>query len=240
MNGLATRAWDSYDAYLFDIDGTLLNCTDAVHYFAFCDTLTMLAEKPVNLDGVVAHGNTDIGILRDALALADVCRTSDGGRACRRLRERMCRHVERHQDGFANRGTAACARGAAAIFTGAELCWVWPRETWKRIGRLKLSHGGLLGYFDFGGYSDLYEYRKDVFAAALESRHAPSRAARRTCASWAIRPADVQAAHANGLDVIAVCNSGIYTRQQLLADRPTLCIDSFADLFLQALRAVTR
>ena len=43
------RAWDSYDAYLFDIDGTLLNCTDAVHYFAFCDTLTMLARRPLNL-----------------------------------------------------------------------------------------------------------------------------------------------------------------------------------------------
>ena len=23
------RAWDEYDAYLFDIDGTLLHCTDA-------------------------------------------------------------------------------------------------------------------------------------------------------------------------------------------------------------------
>ena len=27
--------WDSADAFLFDIDGTLLNSRDAVHYFAF-------------------------------------------------------------------------------------------------------------------------------------------------------------------------------------------------------------
>ena len=29
------RAWDAFDAYLFDIDRTLINCTDATHYFAF-------------------------------------------------------------------------------------------------------------------------------------------------------------------------------------------------------------
>ena len=35
--GTLPRAWDDFDAYLFDVDGTLLNCRDAVHYFAFCD-----------------------------------------------------------------------------------------------------------------------------------------------------------------------------------------------------------
>ena len=66
------RAWDEFDAYLFDIDGTLINCRDAVHYFAFCEALTRIAGRPTNLDGVVAHGNTDVGILRDALHLAKV------------------------------------------------------------------------------------------------------------------------------------------------------------------------
>jgi FMN phosphatase YigB (HAD superfamily) len=54
------RKWDAYDAYLFDIDGTLLTCHDAVHYFAFCEALTALAGRELNLDGVVAHGNTDV------------------------------------------------------------------------------------------------------------------------------------------------------------------------------------
>ena len=61
------RAWDEYDVYLFDIDGTLLECRDAVHYFAFCAVLDSLAGRPLTLEGVTAHGNTDIGILRDAL-----------------------------------------------------------------------------------------------------------------------------------------------------------------------------
>jgi beta-phosphoglucomutase-like phosphatase (HAD superfamily) len=69
---MTPRPWDSYDAYLFDIDGTLLNCTDAVHYFAFCDSLTAVAGRPINLDGVVTHGSVDVAILRDAWALAGV------------------------------------------------------------------------------------------------------------------------------------------------------------------------
>ena len=73
MEGWPTvRVWDTYDAYLFDIDGTLLQCTDAVHYFGFCDALTRVAGRPLNLDGVVAQGNVDPGILRDALVLAGV------------------------------------------------------------------------------------------------------------------------------------------------------------------------
>ena len=68
----AARKWDEYDAYLFDVDGTLLHCRDAVHYFAFCDALTAIVGSLMNLDGVVAHGNVDTGILRDALMRTDV------------------------------------------------------------------------------------------------------------------------------------------------------------------------
>src|SRR5579863_9132392 len=63
-------SWDSFDAYLFDIDGTLLHCRDAVHYFAFCEVLTSIAGRALTLDGVATHGNTDMGIVRDALRLA--------------------------------------------------------------------------------------------------------------------------------------------------------------------------
>ncbi len=69
LNG---RPWDSFDGYLFDIDGTLLHCTDAVHYFAFCDALKTLSGRELTLEGVTAHGNTDVGILRDALARAGI------------------------------------------------------------------------------------------------------------------------------------------------------------------------
>lgn len=48
MNRL-DRPWDSFDAYLFDIDGTLINCTDATHYFAFCDVLKTISGRELTL-----------------------------------------------------------------------------------------------------------------------------------------------------------------------------------------------
>src|SRR6185503_10778846 len=54
--GSLPRAWDGFDAYLFDVDGTLLNCKDAVHFFAFRNALRTLSGRELNLDGVTAHG----------------------------------------------------------------------------------------------------------------------------------------------------------------------------------------
>lgn len=55
----ATRDWDEYDAYLFDIDGTLIRCMDEVHHLAFCEALAYLADRSLGLEGVNMHGNTD-------------------------------------------------------------------------------------------------------------------------------------------------------------------------------------
>ena len=44
-----------------------------------------------------------------------------------------------------------------------------------------------------------------------------------------VAPADIHAARANSLPVIAVA-TGIYTHEQLAAEVPSLCIRSFADL----------
>src|SRR6266567_2000995 len=96
MTNTLGREWDSFDAYLFDIDGTLLNCSDAVHYSAFCKMLENVAGRPLTLQGVTAHGNTDVGILRDAFVLARV----DEARWRPRLagmKDALCRYVEERQ-----------------------------------------------------------------------------------------------------------------------------------------------
>ena len=54
----------AFDAYLFDIDGTLLNSRDGVHYHAFLSALRTAYGCELKIDGVPVHGNTDIGILR--------------------------------------------------------------------------------------------------------------------------------------------------------------------------------
>ena len=64
--------WRDADAYLFDLDGTLLNSWDGVHYNAFHRALREVYGVEMNIDGVPVHGNTDIGILRAAASNAGV------------------------------------------------------------------------------------------------------------------------------------------------------------------------
>ncbi len=224
----AKCAWDRYDAYLFDIDGTLLNCSDAVHYFAFCEVLGSLAGRPLNLDGVVAHGNTDIGILRDALQLAGVSEEQWRPRL-NETRARMGRFVE-------ERAADLCVTVLPAVVTvldhlrarGAVLGVA--TGNLEQIGRLKLARCGLLERFDFGGFSDLYEFRCDVFRGAVDKVPALAGAAARICV-FGDTPDDVRAARANRLDVIAVA-TGIYSYEQLQAEKPDRCLHSLEELVI--------
>jgi len=226
ISGALGRLWDCFDAYLFDIDGTLIHCTDAIHYFAFCEALEKLSGRPLNLDGVTAHGNTDVGILRDALTQAGIPESDWRGH----LRE-ACRGMA---DFVEQRAGQLCAnllpqvretlehlraRGAVLGVATGNL---------ERIGRLKLQHAGLLEFFQFAGWSDEYEYRADVFRNAV----AQARAVTKPNASLCVvgdTPADIRAAHDNELPVIAV-STGIYSFEQLQQERPERCIHSFAEL----------
>ncbi len=221
-----SRAWDAYDAYLFDIDGTLLSCTDAVHYFAFCDTLKSLSGHPLTLEGVTAHGNTDIGILRDALKLANV-EESEWRPRIAESRQAMCRYVSQRKADLCTTvmpgvPSILChlqARGAILGVATGNL---------KGIGRLKLESAGLSTYFQFTGYSDDFEYRSDVFRSAIAKARALAGPSATICAIGDT-PADVQAARQNGLEVIAVA-TGPYSFETLTGSKPDLCLSSLEDL----------
>jgi phosphoglycolate phosphatase-like HAD superfamily hydrolase len=220
------RKWDEYDAYLFDIDGTLLTCHDAVHYFAFCEALTTLAGRELNLDGVVAHGNTDVGILRDVLKLHGVA--DDTWRPhLSQATEGMCRFVHtRAQDlrvepipGMVGVLSHLQSKGAVLGVATGNL---------QAIGWLKLERSGLRGFFRFGGFSDGYEYRADVFRAAVkEVRHRTHPGA--SICVVGDTPSDIQAARDNHLDVIAVA-TGIFDIDALAAEAPTRCVASLQQL----------
>ena len=223
------RAWDEYDVYLFDVDGTLLECKDAVHYFAFCAVLQQLSGRPLNLDGVTAHGNTDLGIIRDALKLAGVPEEMWRGRI-EETRIALCSHVEANKPDMC----AAALPGVTAILDhlqsrGAILGVA--TGNLEGIGRLKLQHCGLLPYFAFGGYSDAHEYRSDVFRAARDQALALAGEHASICVVGDT-PADIEAAHANGLDVIAVA-TGVYPFERLATGAPEWCVRSLAELPLR-------
>lgn len=230
MSHTLPRSWDEFDVYLFDIDGTLINCTDATHYFAFCDALQHLSGRNLNLDGVVAHGNTDVGILRDALTLA--CVQEDEWRPqIVEARARMAEFVEQRKDEICTNVLPQVREVLEHLRSkGAKLAVA--TGNLERIGTLKLQSAGLLTYFDFGGWSDAHETRTSVFAAAV----AQARNLYGDGASICVvgdTPADVDAAHQNGVPVIAIA-TGIYSLEQLLDTMPELCVRSFEELLAPA------
>jgi phosphoglycolate phosphatase-like HAD superfamily hydrolase len=221
-----SRPWDAFDGYLFDIDGTLLNCTDAVHYFAFCDALTKVAGRPLNLDGVVTHGNVDAAILRDAFARGGVDEALwrprlDEIRDCMGAQVEANRGQLRIQVLPGVRALLAHLRARGAVLSTAT-------GNFARIGEAKLQQCGLRPFFDLGGWSDGCESRAEVFRTALVKLRKRLRTGAAVCAVGDT-PADVQAARANGLEVIAVA-TGIYSREKLKAERPNLLVGSLAEL----------
>ena len=222
------RSWDSFDAYLFDIDGTLLHCSDAVHYFAFCDALQHISGLALNLDGVNAHGNTDVGILRDALKRAAI--PDDRWRPhLVALQARMSSFVQAREAEMSVSVMPAVPRMLTHLRNKGATLGIATGNL-RDIGRLKLKNAGLLEYFTVAGWSDAYEYRADVFRHAVEQmRHKLSSSNASICI-LGDTPADVLAAKANSLPVIAVA-TGIYSEQQLREQRPELCLQSFEQLF---------
>lgn len=232
-NGLPLP-WDSFDVYLFDIDGTLLRCTDAVHYFAFCEVLTAIAGKPINLEGVAAHGNTDVGILRDAFALAGVSEDHWRPRLAE-IKRAMCDYVQARKRDLCATALPGVRRILEHLRARGALLGVATGNL-RVTGRLKLESAGLLSFFRFGGWSDAYEKRVDVFRAAA----AQARAIAGQNASICVigdTPSDISAGHQIGIPVIAVA-TGIFSFDALWAEQPDLCVSSLRELPISAQAAL--
>ena len=232
--GQHARAWDKYDAYLFDIDGTLLHCRDAVHYFAFCEVLSLCVGRPMNLDGVTTHGNTDIGIVRDALLLSGEPEEQWREKLAE-MRVQLCRYVEQHSNDMSIDLLPAVREVLHHLHARRAVLGVATGNL-EGIGRVKLGRCGLLEFFDFSGYSDAFEYRRDVFRGALEKARKMKGLSASVCVVGDT-PEDVRSARANGLDVIAVA-TGIHSFEQLQAEAPDWCVHTLTELFQTSSRSI--
>ncbi len=218
--------WSAADAYLFDIDGTLLNSRDGVHYYAFRNALRALFNIEGTIDGIPVHGNTDLGILRAVLERADIV-----GEVVERKLPELARHM-----------CDEVRRNAAGI--RVELCpsirelLEWLRQRGKLLGVVsgnlepigwaKIEAAGLRDYFAFGAFSDRHERREDIFRQGI------TEARRRLHHDAAVcivgdTPSDISAAAAVGVPIIAV-STGIFARDQLATLGPTLCVSCCTEL----------
>jgi phosphoglycolate phosphatase len=214
------------DAYLFDIDGTLLNSRDGVHYESFHSAVRTVFGVDSRIDGVPVHGNTDVGILRAVLRREGV---SDAAfdRGIDQARYHMCEEVQRNAAALRPELCPSIRELLEILSAGGKLLGVASGNL-EAIAWAKLQTAGLRHFFAFGSFSDRHELRQDIFAwgiAQVRSRLGPQA----TVCIVGDTPADVEAAHLVGAPVIAVA-TGIFDIAILEACGPDLCVSCCSDL----------
>src|SRR5437868_10011910 len=214
--------WIDADAYLFDIDGTLLNAYGGAHYNAFHSALKQSFGLDCKIDGVPLHGNTDVGILRAVLRREGLTDADFNAHRVSAL-EHMCEQVALNRAQIRAEICPAITDLLAQLVSQGKLLGVASGNLAK-IGWLKLEAAGLRDYFSFGAFSDDCETREDIFRSGVvevKRRLGPSAV---VCVVGDT-PADIEAAKATGLPIVAVA-TGIYSREQLQEYRPDVCIES--------------
>ncbi len=219
--------WVDADVYLFDIDGTLLHSHGGAHYHAFNSALKHAFGVDATIDGIVWHGNTDVGILRAVLEREGVD-TSQLGSMIPDVIDHMCGLVESNRASLRAETCSGIPEMIRRLHGRRKLLGV-ASGNFERIGWIKIEAAGLRQYFDFGSFSDVSEHRSEIF------RHAIAEARRRAGTNAKVcivgdTPADVQAAKLNGVPVIAVA-TGIFSVQQLQEHAPDLVLGSCAEAF---------
>jgi len=219
-------AWDEQDAYLFDIDGTLMRSRDRIHFDSFAACVRRVMGFEVSLAGIVLHGSTDTAILREACqqagippgtlepqvqAVLDAMRQSVAAQRHQMQPVRMP-GVEEMLDHLARRGALL------GLATGNLEAIAW----------IKVEQAGLREWFRFGGFSDHFPIRSELIGNAARKAREMSSATARICVVGDT-PRDIEAAHANSLPVIAVA-TGHFSFEDLLEHRPEACASSLADL----------
>ena len=223
-------AWDGQDAYLFDIDGTLLRSRDRVHMDSFASSVERVTGFEITLGGILLHGNTDTAILREA------CRQA--GIPAQLLEERVDAILEAMRNSVAERRhelDLALMPGVEDVLRhlaqkGALLGVA--TGNLEAIGWIKIEKAGLREWFRFGGFSDHFPIRGELIAHAAWKAREMART--KECPDPTVcvvgdTPRDIEAAHSNFLPVIAVA-TGRCSFDELLECKPEACVSSLADL----------
>jgi phosphoglycolate phosphatase-like HAD superfamily hydrolase len=218
--------WDGQDAYLFDIDGTLLRSRDRVHFDSVARGVKRVTGFEISMAGIVLHGNTDTAILREACAGAGIAPDVLEPQVAAILNA-MCDSVaeRRHEldpivmPGIQDALRHLAGRGALLGVATGNL---------EMIGWIKIEAAGLREWFRFGGFSDHFPVRSELIGHAARKARALAGDKASVCVVGDT-PRDIEAARANNLQVIAVA-TGHFDFDALRVLDPDVCATSLADL----------
>ena len=218
--------WRAADAYLFDIDGTLLNSKDAVHYWALHNAVKQVFGLELDVTGVPIHGNTDIGIFRGFMQKSGIAE-AEWLPKLPRLVTLISEEVESNAADLRPELCPSVRELIHELHSQGKLLGVASGNL-ERVGWAKLTACGLKSYFSFGSFSDRNEKRDDIFGYAVNEAR---RLLHPNASVYVVgdTPADIASAQANHLPIIAVA-TGIYEPRELLAYSPEMCVPCCTDL----------
>ena len=210
----------SADAYIFDIDGTLLVTKDLVHWNALHQAMTEAYGVDTTLEGIPYHGKTDLSILRAAVGRAGVS-DSDFEAKLPAALDAVCREVEANHLQLAPKICPGVVQLLESLHANKKLIGVASGNL-ETVGWHKIETAQLRHFFSFGFYSDQCETRAGIFQNAVECVRQTLGAEARTC-FVGDTPADVKAAKTIGAQIVAVA-SGTFGLDELRACGPDLCV----------------
>src|SRR5581483_367243 len=215
------------DAYIFDIDGTLLVTRDLVHWNALHQAMVEAYGVDATIEGIQYHGKTDLSILRAALARAGV---SDGRFEAGLLRalEIVRREVEANYRDLKPIVCRGVLEMLASLGASGKLLGIASGNL-KTVGWRKIEAAGLRRFFSFGCFSDHHESRAEIFRNAVACAAEKRGANPRVC-FIGDTPSDIEAARNVGAQILAVA-SGTFSFEQLNACSPDLCVADCSEFF---------
>lgn len=218
--------WMSADAYLFDIDGTLLITRDLVHRNALHQAMREVYGVNATIDGIAYHGKTDLGILRVALERSGLSRRRFEASLPAAL-EVVCREVSKRADSIVAEVCTGISDVLEELKSAGKLLGVASGNL-ESVGWHKLEAAGLRDFFSFGCFSDHSEDRSDIFCCAV------AEARRRRGPDTAVcfigdTPDDVRAARYANAQIVSVC-TGVFKAEELICHQPDACVSSCAEL----------
>jgi phosphoglycolate phosphatase-like HAD superfamily hydrolase len=215
------------DAYIFDIDGTLLNTQDLVHWNALHQAMVEAYGMDATIEGIPYHGKTDLSILRAALARAGVS-DSDFEAKLPVALDVVCREVEANHLQLAPKICPGIGQLLKSLKANKKVIGVASGNL-ETVGWHKIEAAGLRDFFSFGFFSDHHESRAEIFRNALEHVNAQLGPAARVY-FIGDTPSDVEAAKRVGAQILAVA-SGTFSLEELTACSPDLCVSHCGEFF---------
>jgi phosphoglycolate phosphatase len=218
--------WKEADAYLFDIDGTLLLSPDRTHRYALHRAMLDVFGIETTIDGIPYHGKTDPGILRAALQRLGISDATIDLKMSEAL-EVVRRDASEKADRIKPNVLPGIRDVLKLLRTEGKLMGVTSGNL-EVVGWLKIKAAGLREFFQFGCFADECEFREQIFERGV------AEARKRLGANASVcfvgdTPEDVRAAQKVGGRIIAV-GTGIFKREDLLSHGPDHSVATCCDL----------